>query len=117
MSVRRNYWQPPGEKTFRMTGMVRIRNNSSTCRLMQKQKEKWVTKPLRRQFLRQTQQIPDSKSWVWLTTSGLKKETEGFLMAAQDQALQTNAIKLKIDKWEGEATCRMCKSREKKSLT
>jgi len=33
-------------------------------------------------------------------------------MAAQDQALQTNAIKVKIDKHEGEATCRMCKNKE-----
>jgi len=71
-----------------------------------------MTKPLHGQFLRQTQQTADSKSWAWLTTGGLKKETEGFLMAAQDQALRTNAIKVKIDKQEGEATCRMCKNRE-----
>ena len=54
---------------------------------MQEHKEKWMTKPLHGQFLRQTQQIADSKSWAWLTTGGLKKETEGLLMAAQDQAL------------------------------
>jgi len=46
-----------------------------------------MTKPRHRQFLRQTQQITDSKSWAWLTTGWLKKETEGFLIAAQDQAL------------------------------
>jgi len=33
-------------------------------------------------------------------------------MAAQDQALRTNAIKVKIDKHEGKATSRMCKNRE-----
>ena len=42
----------------------------------------------------------------------LKKETEGFLMAAQDEALRTNAIKVKIDKQEGDVRCRMCKDRE-----
>jgi len=78
---------------------------------MQEHKEKWMTKPLHGQFLRQTQQIADVKSWAWLTTGELKKETEGFLMAAQDQALRTNAIKVKIDKQEGEAMCRMSKNR------
>ena len=33
-------------------------------------------------------------------------------MAAQDQALRTNAIKVKIDKQEDESMCRMCKNRE-----
>jgi len=79
---------------------------------MQEHKEKWMTKPLCGQFLRQTQQIADSKSWPWITAGGLKKETEGLLMAAQDQALPTNAIKVKIDKEEGETMCRMCKNRE-----
>ena len=91
-----------------MTALVRITNNSNTG-LMQEHKENWMTKPLRGQFLRQTHQIADSKSWAWLTTGGLKKETEGFVMAAQDQALRTNTTKVKIDKQEGEAMCRTCK--------
>jgi len=33
-------------------------------------------------------------------------------MAAQDQALRTNAIKVNIDKQVCEATCRMCMNRE-----
>jgi len=33
-------------------------------------------------------------------------------MAAQDQALRTNAIKVNIDKQDGDATCRMCKNIE-----
>ena len=41
----------------------------------------------------------------------LKKETEGTLTAAQDQALRTNVIKVKIDKQEGDVRCRMCKDR------
>jgi len=78
-----------------------------------------MTKRLHGQFLRQRQQIADSKSWAWLTTGGLKKETEGFLMVTQDQALQPtcNAIKVKIDKQECEATCRMCKNTEETVTT
>ena len=37
-------------------------------------------------------------SWDWLKGGILKKETEGLLTAAQDQALQTNYIKKKIDR-------------------
>jgi len=64
------------------------------------------------QFLRQTQQITDSKSWAWQTTGVLKKEILGFLRAGEDQALRTSTIKAKIDKQEDEAMCRMCKNRE-----
>ena len=75
-----------------------------------------MTKPLHGQFLRQTQQIAHSKSWVWPTTGGPKTETDEFLMATQDQALQTNAIKVKIDKREGEATLRSAVMHVKVSL-
>jgi len=43
----------------------------------------------------------------------LKKDTEGFMTATQDQALGTNAIQVKIDKkQQGEVKCRICKDRE-----
>ena len=38
-----------------------------------------------------------------------EKETEGLLIAAQDQALRTNVIKMRIDKSTGDSKCRMCK--------
>jgi len=59
-----------------MTGMARITNKLKHW-LMQEHKEKWMTKPLHRQLLRQTQQIADSKSWAWLTIGGLKKDPLG----------------------------------------
>ena len=39
---------------------------------------------------------------------GRLKETEGMIMAAQDQALRTNSIKRIIDKQNVSAKCRMC---------
>ena len=42
----------------------------------------------------------------------LKKETEGFLIAAQDQALRTNAIKANIDEITEDSKCRLCKEKD-----
>ena len=42
----------------------------------------------------------------------LKKETEGMIIAAQDQALRTNWIKKNIDKQNISEKCRMCGERD-----
>ena len=39
----------------------------------------------------------------------LKRETESLIIAAQDQAIRTNAIKAKIDKTRDDSMCRMRK--------
>ena len=46
---------------------------------------------------------------LWLKIGKMKKETEGLLIAAQDQALRTNVIKTRIDKSHEDSKCRMCK--------
>ena len=45
-----------------------------------------------------TQKTDSEITWNWMKNGYLKKETEGFIMAAQDQAVRTNAIKARIDK-------------------
>ena len=50
------------------------------------------------QYLRDIKDKTDNViKWNFLKNGELKKETEGFLTAAQDQALRTNAIKTKIN--------------------
>ena len=57
------------------------------------------SKPFHGQYLQDIKDKTDNSiTWSWLKNGELKKETEGFLIAAQDQALLTNAIKVKIDK-------------------
>jgi hypothetical protein len=51
-------------------------------------------------------------TWNWLTNGELKKETEGFILAAHNQALRTSAIKAKIDKIAQDSKCRLCKEKE-----
>ena len=59
------------------------------------------------QFFRATEEDRDERTWHWLRKGKLKKETEGLITAAQDQALRTNSIKHRIDKQDIAATCRM----------
>ena len=78
-------------------------------RIANKRKEEWENKQMQGQYLRQTKDIAQNGSWQWLMRGELKKETEGMLMAAQDQALRTRYIQNKID---GQADispmCRKC---------
>ena len=73
--------------------------------------ENWKNKPLHGQFARLVEQphIDKHLTWQWLKDSHLKKETEGFLISAQDQSLKTNYYKQKILKQPVDANCRLCK--------
>lgn len=73
---------------------------------------KFKNKALHGQFERATEQVRDPESWGWLKRGILKKETEGLLTAAQDQALRTNSIKNRIDKEDVSPMCRLCGERE-----
>jgi hypothetical protein len=64
--------------------------------------------PLHGQFEKETKKLKTSKSWDWLTKGDLKRETENLLIAAQDQALNTNSIKKSIYKQVESDKCRMC---------
>jgi len=66
-------------------------------RCSQENLENWKEKPLHWQFLRDTVDSIDlSFQLKWLSTSNLKKKTEGFIFACQNQAIPTNLIKVRI---------------------
>ena len=74
--------------------------------------EGWKNKALHGQFLRQTHDVRGEASWDWLNKGDLKKETEGLITAAQDQALRTNAIKARVEKQDLSPLCRMCGAKD-----
>ena len=42
--------------------------------------------------------ISREKTWTWLRKGNFMKETESFLIAAQNKAIRTHHIKARIDK-------------------
>ena len=47
------------------------------------------------------------EKWLWLRDRSVKRETESLIMAVQEQAIRTNAIKAKIDKIQFESQIRL----------
>ena len=59
--------------------------------------QEWKDKTLHGQFLRQTDDEAGKERWMWLKGTGIKRERESSILAAQEQAIRTNVIKAKID--------------------
>ena len=79
--------------------------------IKRKRIEDWSGKQLHVQFKREKEDLC-GVSWNRIRTGELKKETEGLIFAAQDQALRTNAIKAKIENQNVSSKCRMCGSHD-----
>ncbi|CAH2018627.1 unnamed protein product [Acanthoscelides obtectus] len=85
-------------------------NRSIKLYLKQCVEEKWRSKPLHGQHIRQMEELPvDLRlSFGWLQYGDLKGETESLLVAAQDQALKTRYIEQAIHKTRNDGKCRLC---------
>ena len=59
------------------------------------------------QFGRDTDDKKSGKSWHWLRNGNLKRETESLLSAAQEQALNTNSVRIMYHK-DVSNKCRLC---------
>jgi hypothetical protein len=102
-------------KTVSEEDLFNVENTKNDYRKQEikNRRDRWQNKALHGQYLKNIEgKVDTEKNWSWLRNGDLKKETEGFLLAAQDQALRTNAIKAKIDKTINSSKCRLCKERE-----
>ena len=64
--------------------------------------------PLHGQYVRDTKELKSKESWNWLIKGDLKRETESLLIAAQDQALNTNSVKKQLYHIGETNLCRLC---------
>ena len=63
-------------------------------------------------FKRLKNNITHDKTWTWLRKGNFKRETESLLIAAQDNAMRMNHIKVRIDKTQQNSKCRLCGDRD-----
>ena len=73
-------------------------------------KSTWEEKSLHGQYPLRTNNanVDQRKTHQWLRSSGLKTETEGFILAAQDQCLLTRNYQAKVRKNGADPRCRIC---------
>ena len=67
---------------------------------------------LQGQFVEKARNIAHQFSGKYIKNGFLKKETEGMLFAAQEQALTTNPTKAKIGKHPVSRKCKLCGTKE-----
>ena len=75
----------------------------------EKRLEDTEEKVLHGQYFRQTKEVRSDHIIVWLQSGDLERETESLILAAQNQSIRTNLIKVKIDKNQGDYLCRVCR--------
>ena len=75
----------------------------------EKKEERFKSKPMYSLYAKDTKDIADKRSWQWVCHGTIKKSMEGYLFAAQEQALSTNWRRANIEKQGNDPMCRLCK--------
>ena len=87
-------------------GNIRSKRKTTKTR-----KQKWEEKNVC-MFQAQTVKIADEITWAWLRRGNLKRKTESLLIAAQNNAVRTNYIAVKIDHTQPNSECRLCRDKD-----
>ena len=78
-------------------------------RMERTRRDELLAKPLHGKFFQKVRDVADERSWQWLNGGYLTKATEGFILAAQEQALRTRWVRATIDGVaDVDPMCRVC---------
>ena len=91
-----------------ITGIRNNTDNTMDKRMTITRKQQWEEKQLYGRFKRLINSISHEKTWTWRRKGNSPKETESFLIAAQNNAIGTNHIKARIDMSQQNSKCRLC---------
>ena len=86
--------------------------NTMNNRMTITRKQKWEGKQLYGWFKWLINNISHDKTLTWLRKGNFKRETESLLIAAQDNAVRTIHIKVRIAKTQPNSKCRLCGDRD-----
>ena len=75
-------------------------------------KQQWEDKQQYRYFKRQTSKISHEKTWPLLRKGNFRKEIKSLLIETQNNAINTNYMKAKIDKKQQNSRCRLYRDRD-----
>ena len=81
-----------------ITAIKNDTNNTMDNQMTITRKQKWEGKQLSKPFKRLVNNISHDKTGTWLRKGNFKRETESLLIAAQNNAVRTNHIKVRKDK-------------------
>ena len=95
-----------------ITALRNYTNNTNDNRMTISRKQKWERKQLTGRFKRLINNISHDKTRTWLRKGNFKRETEPFLIAAQNNTVRTNHIKARINKMQQNCKCRLCSDRD-----
>ena len=84
-------------------------DNTMDNRMTIRTKQQWEEKQLNGRF---KWLMNNGKTWTWLRKGHFKRETESLLIAAQNNAVRTNNIKVRIDKMQQNGKRRLCGDRD-----
>ena len=81
-------------------------------RMTTTRKQKWEEKQLYVCCKRLINNISHEKTWTWLRNGNFKRETESLQIAAQNDAIRNNYLKVKIVNTQQNSKCRLCGDRD-----
>ena len=98
-----------GVKIANIVDCVEPKENAFQREVQNEYISRWTGKRLYGQFVREmAESVDKDRTWEWMRKSNLKVETETLILAAQEQALRTNAVKCNIDRTKYSPLCRLC---------
>ena len=91
--------------------IIATRNSTNNIKINRTiiRKQKQEEKQQYGYFKQLTDEISHEKTWTWLRKGIFEREMESLLIAAQNNAIRINYVKVKIDETQQNSKCRLCR--------